>query len=320
MAWKCFNSTSGLKQKERTMELTILESSAGCCQSSTNATKPVAKEGGAVASSSARSLSPLENSNEGIKNQVRERYAETAVQNDGCGCGCNTDNPFNLDSYENLDGYELDADLGLGCGIPTETADIQLGHDVLDLGSGAGVDAFVARRIVGEEGSVTGVDFTPEMVDLAKRNAAKLAYTNVSFVSGDIENLPLENSLFDRVISNCVLNLVPDKARAFSEMFRVMRPGARFTVSDIVLEGELPESILKTAEAYAGCVSGAIPHETYLTKLKEAGFSNVKTEKERELSFSDTDLMQYAKPEEIAAFRASTARVVSITVSGTKAS
>ena len=291
------------------MELTIQETNVGCCGGPSTG----------AASAATKSKTELNSSSEGIKQQVRERYAETATQNNGCGCGCNTDNPFNLESYENLEGYVIDADLGLGCGIPTEVADLQEGHDVLDLGSGAGVDAFVARSITGPSGSVTGVDFTPEMVKLAQANAQKLSFENVSFVLGDIEHLPFSESSFDRVISNCVLNLVPNKDGAFQEMHRVLRPGGQFTVSDIVLEGKLPDSILQTAEAYAGCVSGAIPHQTYIQKLQEAGFTDVQTVKERELSFSDADLLHYANPDEIAAFRASTARVVSITVSGKKA-
>ena len=261
-------------------------------------------------------LNRLKDSPEEIKQQVQARYAQSAEK--GSGCGCSTENPFNLDSYTAIDGYEIEADLGLGCGIPTEEADIQEGQHVLDLGSGAGVDAFVARRIVGASGQVTGVDFTPQMVELAKRNAKKLGYENVSFVQGDIENLPIPSDSVDRVISNCVLNLVPNKAKAFAEMHRVLSPGGRFTVSDIVLEGNLPESILKTAEAYAGCVSGAIPYAAYIGLLEETGFSDVKAVKENELTFSDEDLLSYATKEDIAEFRNSTARVVSITVTGSK--
>ena len=289
------------------MELIIQETKGGCCSNSSQR-----DENGLESKTTNR----LSESSEGIKQQVRERYADSALAKSSC--GCSSENPFNLDSYENLEGYLQDADLGLGCGIPTEGADIREGHHVLDLGSGAGIDAFVARRMTGPSGSVTGVDFTPEMVNLAQLNASKLSYDNVSFVEGDIENLPLEYASFDRVISNCVLNLVPDKSRAFAEMNRVMRSGGKFTVSDIVLEGELPESILKTAEAYAGCVSGAIPHLEYLEKLTQAGFKNVRTISGRELSFSDEDLRQLASSEEIAAFRASDARVISITVTGEK--
>ena len=284
------------------MELTVLDDPKSCCSGPTlekirpDATDDTLKEG------------------------VRAKYAEAATSGpeSGCGCGCNSDNPFNLDSYENLDGYEISADLGLGCGIPTENADLHPGNDVLDLGSGAGIDAFVARSIVGSEGSVTGVDFTPEMVALSQKNASKLGFQNVRFVQGDIEQLPFEADSFDRVISNCVLNLVPNKRGAFSEMYRVLRENGRFTVSDIVLEGELPPAIRQSAEAYAGCVSGAIKQKDYLGLLSEVGFEAVETVKERELKFTDEFLAQYASAVEIAEFRNSGARVVSITVRGQK--
>ncbi|MDA1028231.1 MAG: arsenite methyltransferase [Bacteroidetes bacterium] len=284
------------------MELTIQTKSSGCC------------------SEPSSGVSRVRSTSEEIKADVRAKYADVAQTETvgGCGCGCSTENPFNLESYESLDGYEISADLGLGCGIPTEVADIRVGQDVLDLGSGAGIDAFVARLIVGSGGSVTGVDFTPEMVALAKANAAKLGYDNVQFVLGDIEQLPFEDASFDRIISNCVLNLVPNKKGAFTEMYRVLRPEGQFTVSDIVLDGELPLSIRQSAEAYAGCVSGAIHLDEYTDLLTKVGFSDVQPPKINEINFSDDFLASYAGASDIAEFRSSGARVLSITVTGKK--
>jgi len=284
------------------MELTIQTKQSSCCSGPLSDTSRVLSTTG------------------DLKAEVRAKYAEVALAEAGCGCGCGceSENPFNLESYERLEGYEISADLGLGCGIPTEVANIREGHDVLDLGSGAGIDAFVARRIVGSSGSVMGVDFTPEMVALAKANAAKLGYENVQFVLGDIEQLPIRDESIDRVISNCVLNLVPNKEGAFSEMLRVLRPNGQFTVSDIVLEGELPAAIRHSAEAYAGCVSGAIEQSEYTDLLASVGFSAVKTVKVSEIAFSDEFLTRYASASDIAEFRHSGARVLSITVTGTK--
>jgi len=179
------------------------------------------------------------------------------------------------DAYAGVDGYVADADLKLGCGLPVEHAGLASGQTVLDLGAGAGLDAFVARRIVGEEGRVLGVDFTPEMVERARANAASLGYDNVHFEHGDIEALPFADASVDVVISNCVLNLVPDKERAFREMHRVLRPGGHFCVSDIVSVGELPAAVRASAELHAGCVAGAVEREAYLGLLRAAGFADV---------------------------------------------
>jgi ubiquinone/menaquinone biosynthesis C-methylase UbiE len=175
------------------------------------------------------------------------------------------------DTYDGKDGYVQDADLGLGCGIPTDVAGIETGHRVLDLGSGAGIDAFIARELVGDTGQVTGVDFTPEMVDLARTNNTKLGFENVEFLHGDIEQLPILDAQFDVVVSNCVLNLVPNKKQAFREMARVLSPGGHFCISDVVTRGELPDSVRRSAELYAGCVAGAMDQEEYITLLQEAG-------------------------------------------------
>lgn len=185
------------------------------------------------------------------------------------------------DAYDGVDGYVEAADLGLGCGLPVEHAGLAPGQTVLDLGAGAGLDAFVARRVVGETGTVLGVDFTPEMVAKARENAAALGYANVRFSHGDIEALPFKDRTVDVVVSNCVLNLVPDKPRAFAEAFRVLRPGGHVCVSDVVSRGTLPASVRASAELYAGCVAGALDREAYLGIVAEAGFEGVEVVAER---------------------------------------
>lgn len=259
-----------------------------------------------------------------LKAVVQEKYTAVAEQTGGscgsaCGCGptISTDSIMSED-YSTLQGYVADADLSLGCGIPTQFANIKAGDTVVDLGSGAGNDAFVARAIVGNAGRVIGVDFTEAMIRKAQQNNAKLGFANVEFVQGDIEAMPLESSLADVVVSNCVLNLVPNKNAAFSEIFRVLKSGAHFTISDIVLEGELPSGIEKAAEMYAGCVSGAIQKQEYLGIVAQQGFVNVSVPKEREIKLPDDVLKEYISESEIASFRASGTRLLSITVVGEK--
>lgn len=223
--------------------------------------------------------------NEQLKQIVKEKYSEIATQSKGqnetsccgSGCGCSTiDAAIMAEDYSRLSGYAADADLGLGCGLPTEFAQIQEGDVVIDLGSGAGNDAFVARSVTGPTGKVIGVDFTEKMVEKARANSEKLNYNNVEFRIGDIESLPVTANVADVVVSNCVLNLVPNKTQAFTETFRVLKPGGHFSVSDIVLIGDLPEGLRKNAEMYAGCISGAIQKEEYLQIIKDAGFTDIK--------------------------------------------
>ncbi len=220
---------------------------------------------------------------ESLKMAVKEKYSLIANQSllnqetSCCGSGsCCGELEINMigDEYEGVEGHVADADLGLGCGLPTQYAGINAGDSVLDLGSGAGNDCFIARSIVGENGSVTGLDFTEAMIVKAKQNNQKLGFSNVYFVQGDIEDMPLTNNSFDVVVSNCVLNLVPDKARAFAEMWRVIKPGGHFCVSDVVTIGTLPEAVQKDMELYAGCVSGAVSRVDYLKTISDAGFSN----------------------------------------------
>lgn len=262
------------------------------------------------------------------KNLVRAKYAEIALQDKDtnasscCGAGgCSTE-VYNImtDDYTQLEGYIPDADLGLGCGLPTEHALIMPGHTVLDLGSGAGNDCFVARAATGPDGRVIGVDFTPEMIAKAKDNARKLDYQNVEFRQGDIEALPLSACMVDVVVSNCVLNLVPDKRKALSEVFRVLKPGGHFSISDVVLVGELPPAIQGAAEMYAGCVSGALQESVYLGIIRELGFLDITVQKRKPIVVPDDILSNYLNAAELAAFKASGTGIFSITVFARKSS
>jgi ubiquinone/menaquinone biosynthesis C-methylase UbiE len=266
--------------------------------------------------------------NEDLKKIVKEKYSEIAeqskAQNEKSCCGatgcCGTDYAVFSESYEHLNGYNTDADLGLGCGLPTEFAQIKEGDTVVDLGSGAGNDCFIARAAVGEKGRVIGIDMTEAMVKKAKDNAAKLGFTNVEFRPGDIEKMPLTSNVADVVVSNCVLNLVPDKVKAFSEIYRILKPGGHLSVSDVVIEGELHDAIKEAAEMYAGCVSGAIQTSLYLKIMEEAGFKNIKIQKKKSIQLPDEILIKYLRTEQIKEFRNSNTGVFSITVYAEKES
>lgn len=258
---------------------------------------------------------------EEIKATVREKYGQIAVESGSCcgptSCGCG-DTSLVGDAYQDIEGYVADADLSLGCGLPTEHANLQAGQTVLDLGSGAGLDAFVARKIVGEEGRIIGVDMTPEMITKARANTEQLGYDNVDFYLGEIEALPIERETVDVVVSNCVLNLVPDKAKAFSEMYRVIKPGGHFTVSDVVVRGDLPAAVRRSAELYVGCVAGAVDVDTYLTGIRDAGFSDVRIVQEKVIDMPDSALIDLFSPEQYEAYKRSNSAVLSITVYGQK--
>ena len=264
-----------------------------------------------------------------IKELVKEKYGQIAgqgkLQNASSCCGataCCGDDVYNVmaDDYSKLDGYNPDADLGLGCGLPTEFAAIKEGDVVIDLGSGAGNDAFIARKIVGERGHVIGIDFTEKMIELANANAAKLGYKNVEFRHGDIESMPLFSNKADVVVSNCVLNLVPNKYKVFSEIYRVLKPGGHFSISDIVVEGEIPAKWKEVAELYAGCVSGAIQKKEYLSLIEEAGFTNIKLQKDKAIKIPDEILAEYLTEEEINQYRTGNVKITSITVYADKPS
>ena len=261
-----------------------------------------------------------------LKDNVRRQYAAIARQDKAtnasscCGAGgCSTE-VYNImtDDYTGLAGYAPDADLGLGCGLPTQFAGIRPGDTVLDLGSGAGNDCFVARHETGADGRVIGVDFTPEMVAKARENAGKLGFQNVEFRQGDIEELPVSDGMIDVVVSNCVLNLVPDKRKAFSEVMRVLKPGGHFSISDVVLVGELPEAIREAAEMYAGCVSGALQESEYLGIIHELGFEQVTVQKRKAIVVPDDILSNYLDPAAMEQYRASGTGIFSITVSASK--
>lgn len=262
-----------------------------------------------------------------LKLIVQEKYGQianqTLVQNQSSCCGstsCCSDVDYTIfsDDYAGMAGYNTDADLGLGCGLPTEFAGIKKGDAVLDLGSGAGNDCFVARAETGPGGKVTGIDFTDEMLDKARTNTLKLGYENVAFFKGDIEELPLPKNSYDVVISNCVLNLVPDKKKAFAEIYRVLKPGGHFSISDVVISGELPEKIKKDAEMYAGCVSGAIQKEDYLKIVEGSGFLDLSIQKEKKINLPDKILLNYLTAEKLQEFMQSGTGIFSITVSARK--
>jgi arsenite methyltransferase len=256
-----------------------------------------------------------------VKEMVKEKYAGLAVKSQSC-CGGGSSKIVGYtvmqDEYDNQKGYVPEADLKLGCGMPTEYAGIKEGDIVVDLGSGAGNDVFVARALVGEKGNVIGIDFTPEMIAKAERNKTKLGYKNVEFQLGEIEAIPLDNNIANVVVSNCVLNLVPDKEKAFKEMFRIIKSGGHFCVSDIVIRGNLPTELKKSAEMYAGCVAGAIQQEDYISLLKEVGFVNIEIKKIKTIDLPDEILAQYLSSDQIHELRNSKVGIFSITVVGYK--
>lgn len=263
-----------------------------------------------------------------LKETVRKKYAaisdQSKTDNEGscCGssCGCETvDYAVFADDYSEMEGYSEEADLGLGCGLPTEYAHISEGDTVVDLGSGGGNDCFVARQQAGESGRVIGLDMTREMVEKAQNNAEKLGFTNVSFIHGDIEEMPLEDELADVVVSNCVMNLVPDKEKAFAETFRILKRGGHFSISDIVTSGDLPESLKEDAEMYAGCVAGAIDRKRYLDTVRKAGFGKLKIQKEKEIMLPDEIIAKYLGEEEREEFKDSGTGIFSITLYAQKA-
>ena len=257
-----------------------------------------------------------------IKELVRQKYSEIALQDKAvnesscCGSGgCSTDmyNIMNED-YSSLEGYNPDADLGLGCGLPTQYAQIKKGDVVIDLGSGAGNDCFTARAETGESGKVIGIDFTEAMINKARENAEKLKLHNVEFRQGDIENMPVSADTADVVVSNCVLNLVPNKANVFKEIFRVLKPGGHFCISDIVLSGTLPANLQQAAEMYAGCVAGAIQKADYSNIIENTGFKSINIQKEKTIVIPDDILANYLNQEELAVFKSGETGIYSITV------
>jgi len=220
-----------------------------------------------------------------IKNIVKQNYGKIALSKTSCcvtGSCCSSADVaknagYSADELAKLD----DANLGLGCGNPTALSSLKAGEIVLDLGSGAGIDCFIAAKKVGDSGRVIGIDMTPEMIQLAKENAKKLKFHNVEFILGDIEHIPVEDNTVDIVISNCVINLASNKEQVFNEAYRVLKSGGRMAISDIVLNGTLPEEIENSELAYAGCIAGAVQKEYYISSIYNAGFKNVTIINER---------------------------------------
>lgn len=267
-------------------------------------------------------MNTTETNNELLKQSVKEIYSRIATQTKQdnaascCGAGgCSTE-VYNImsDDYSTLEGYNPEADLGLGCGLPTQFAQIKQGDTVLDLGSGAGNDCFVARAFTGENGKVIGVDMTEKMIDLARQNADKLGFNNVEFRLGEIEKLPVTSNRVDVIVSNCVLNLVPDKEKAFAEVFRVLKPGGHFSISDVVLVGDLPDKIKDATEMYAGCVAGALQKSHYISIINQTGFKQVAVQKEKPIVIPNDILLNYLSQEEIDEYTRSGKGIYSITV------
>ena len=257
-----------------------------------------------------------------IKEMVKQKYSEIALQSKEtnqsscCGSGCCSTEVYNImnDDYTDIEGYNADADLGLGCGLPVQFATIKAGDVVVDLGSGAGNDCFIARSETGETGKVIGIDFTAAMIEKARANAEKLGFNNVEFRQGDIEQMPIAANTADVIVSNCVLNLVPNKDRVFQEIFRVLKPGGHFSISDVVVIGELPEALREDAGMYAGCVSGAIQKQDYLHLIEKNGFTNITVQKQKPIIIPGDILGKYLSESEIEHFNSGTTGIYSITV------
>ncbi|QDO94595.1 arsenite methyltransferase [Formosa sediminum] len=262
------------------------------------------------------------NKEQELKDIVKARYTKIAEQGKAenasscCGATPTTNKVYNImmDDYSETQGYVEDADLGLGCGLPTQFAKIKAGDTVIDLGSGAGNDCFVARHETGAEGKVIGIDFTPIMIKKARLNAEKLGYNNVEFRAGDIDDMPVNNDVADVIVSNCVLNLVPNKQKVISEIYRVLKPGGHFSISDVVLKGHLPKSLQEDAEMYAGCVAGAIQRTDYLQFITNQGFKNIQIQKEKPIIIPNDILSKYLSVDEVSAFNNGGAGIFSITV------
>lgn len=268
----------------------------------------------------------MKNTDQDLKEIVKSKYSEIALQDKNlnaascCGATNSSEELYNImtDDYSDLQGYNPDADLGLGCGLPTAFAQIKRGDVVIDLGSGAGNDCFVARHETGPEGKVIGIDFTPAMINKARQNAEKLGFHNVEFREGDIDDMPVSDNIADVVVSNCVLNLVPDKQKVIKEIFRVLKPGGHFSISDIVLEGQLPAELQQAAEMYAGCVAGAIQKEEYLNYIQLQGFENMTIQMEKIIDLPNDILVKYLDAEALENYRNSSIGIFSITVFAAK--
>jgi SAM-dependent methyltransferase len=264
---------------------------------------------------------------EDIKKIVQNKYAKIAIESEksnqlsccepsASSCCKKSDSDYSSfnDDYNTLSGYVPEADLNLGCGLPTQFAGIKEGDTVVDLGSGAGNDVFVARSLVSESGTVIGIDMTQEMIDKAQKNNNRLGFNNVEFRLGEIESLPVESETVDVVISNCVLNLVPDKQKAFQEIFRILKPGAHFCVSDIVLHGQLTDTLRKSAALYAGCISGGLQEDEYIQIIKDSGFINIDIKIRKNIILPDSLLEEYVTENDLNYLQNNNIGIFSITV------
>lgn len=267
-------------------------------------------------------MSTKEKTAEELKQTVKEKYSQISEQSADynasscCGAGESSKEVYNImtDDYSSVEGYNAEADLKLGCGLPTQFAKIKEGDTVIDLGSGAGNDCFIARYETGATGKVLGIDFTESMITQARKNAEKLGFNNIEFRYGDIEDMPVSDNLADVIVSNCVLNLVPNKKKVFSEILRVLKQGGHFSISDIVLVGDLPEALREDSEMYAGCVAGAIQKDEYLGYIEELGFENVRVQKEKMIEIPDDILARHLSKKEIDGFKNGSVGIYSITV------
>ncbi|MCX8056775.1 MAG: arsenite methyltransferase [Ignavibacteria bacterium] len=266
-------------------------------------------------------------SEEELKNIVKEKYSQVAKTNLSC-CGskksscCETEETkFTIigDEYKEIEGHVDEADLNLGCGVPTKFAGLKSGQVVVDLGCGAGNDVFIARRVIGEYGKVIGIDFTEEMIQKAKANNLKLGYKNVEFILSDIENTSLEDNSVDVVISNCVLNLLPDKYKAYKEIFRILKSGGHFCVSDIMVMGNIPDVLRKDVELYAACITGAINLNEYVEIINRVGFVNTEIKQLKKIDIPDNVLLKnFPTPESLAELYKSFQGIYSATIVGFK--
>jgi len=261
-----------------------------------------------------------------LKELVKQQYNALALAaDDKQKCCCNPlapAKPFEKfytimsEDYSHLKGYEPDADLGVGCGLPTQYARIQKGDTVVDLGSGAGNDCFIAREETGETGKVIGIEFASQMLIKARANATKRGFTNIEFLEGDIENMPLPDKTADVVVSNCVLNLLPRKDKIFKEIYRVLKPNGHFCISDVVLSGFFPKEFTDNAAMYAGCIASAIQRDEYLGEIEKAGFSEIKVERTKTVEIPDDVLRENLDEATIQKYKAGNVGIYSITVTG----
>lgn len=274
--------------------------------------------------------SKVRKTNEELKQLVKEQYSLLALNSDSlknaCCCGTKPNGDSKKvytimsEDYTKLKGYEPDADLGVGCGLPTQYAGIKTGDTVVDLGSGAGNDCFIARSEVGDSGKVIGIDFSPEMVAKARTNNTKRGYTNIEFIEADIENMPLKDNSVDVVVSNCVLNLLPQKDKIFHEIYRVLKPGGHFCVSDVVLNGFFPKEFTDNAAMYAGCISSAIQRDEYLQEIENANFQPITVERTKTIQIPDSVLHEHLDESIIQKYKEGNVGIYSITVTGKKPS